>query len=119
MGNQETTVKDFFEKQIRAHFVQSIETLESVGDNKEEIAANILRVDPELGRRRKAEVSEMKAGRDQEAVSRSLEKIRAAAHTDENMMPLLVEAVEAYTTVGEICSVLREEWGEYQEVMTI
>jgi|TARA_Y100000996_G_scaffold38553_1_gene26811 methylmalonyl-CoA mutase N-terminal domain/subunit len=88
-------------------------------ETEEEIAANILRVDPELGRRRKAEVSEMKAGRDQEAVSRSLEKIRAAAHTDENMMPLLVEAVEAYTTVGEICSVLREEWGEYQEVMTI
>ena len=88
-------------------------------ETEEEIAANILRVDPELGRRRKAEVSEMKAGRDQEAVSSSLEKIRAAAHTDENMMPLLVEAVEAYTTVGEICSVLREEWGEYQEVMTI
>ena len=38
LGNQETTVKDFFEKQIRAHFVQSIETLESVEKNKEEIA---------------------------------------------------------------------------------
>ena len=88
-------------------------------ETDEEIAANILRVDPELGRRRKAEVSEMKAGRDQDAVNRSLEKIRAASRGDENMMPLLIEAVEAYTTVGEICSVLREEWGEYQEVMTI
>ncbi|MBC8283696.1 MAG: DUF2232 domain-containing protein [Nitrospinae bacterium] len=38
LGDQETTVKDFFEKQIRAHFVQSIETFESVGENKAEIA---------------------------------------------------------------------------------
>ena len=37
----------------------------------------------------------------------------------ENMMPLLIEAVEAYATIGEICGVLREEWGEYQEVLTI
>jgi methylmalonyl-CoA mutase N-terminal domain/subunit len=35
------------------------------------------------------------------------------------MMPLLIEAVEAYATVGEICGILREEWGEYQEVLTI
>ncbi len=35
------------------------------------------------------------------------------------MMPLLIDAVEAYATVGEICGVLREEWGEYHEVLTI
>ncbi len=34
-------------------------------------------------------------------------------------MPLLIEAVECYTTLGEICNVLRQEWGEYQEVLTI
>ena len=51
--------------------------------------------------------------------TRALTKIRAAASSDENMMPLLIEAVEAYATVGEICGILREEWGEYQEVLTI
>jgi methylmalonyl-CoA mutase N-terminal domain/subunit len=84
-----------------------------------EIDADILRVDPELGARRKAEMITMKANRDQQAVAESLKKIRTAANNDENMMPLLIEAVEVYTTVGEICTVLREEWGEYQEVMTI
>ena len=84
-----------------------------------EVDADILRVDPELGARRKTEMTAMKASRDQQAVAESLKKIRAAAHNEENMMPLLIEAVEAYTTVGEICAVLREEWGEYQEVMTI
>ena len=57
--------------------------------------------------------------RDNAAVERALTKIRAAASSDENMMPLLIEAVEAYATVGEICGILREEWGEYQEVLTI
>ena len=33
--------------------------------------------------------------------------------------PLFIEAVECYTTLGEICNVLRQEWGEYQEVLTI
>ncbi|GMU40266.1 MAG: methylmalonyl-CoA mutase [Chloroflexota bacterium] len=85
----------------------------------EEVAPDLLRVDRELGERRKASMAAMRARRDNGAVQRSLAKIRAAAGSDENMMPLLIEAVEAYTTVGEICGVLREEWGEYQEVMTI
>jgi len=38
LGNQETTIKEFFEEQVRAHFTQSLETLESVGENKEQIA---------------------------------------------------------------------------------
>ena len=52
-------------------------------------------------------------------VSEVLARLREAARGDENMMPLLIEAVEAYATIGEICDVLREEWGEYQEVLTL
>ena len=49
LGNQETTVQDFFEKQIRAHFVQSIETFESVEKNKAEIAELKAFVDKTVG----------------------------------------------------------------------
>ena len=49
LGNQETTVQDFFEKQIRAHFVQSIETFESVEENKVEIAEMKAFVDKTVG----------------------------------------------------------------------
>ncbi|MBM3138678.1 MAG: methylmalonyl-CoA mutase [Chloroflexi bacterium] len=79
----------------------------------------IMRVDPGVDRRRAAQLEALRKRRDGDAVERSLQKIRASASTDENMMPLLVEAVEAYATVGEICGVLREEWGEYREVLTI
>ncbi|MGE3856901.1 MAG: methylmalonyl-CoA mutase [Dehalococcoidia bacterium] len=79
----------------------------------------ILRIDPEVGRRRAASLAALRARRDGAAVRTCLDRIRAAASTDENMMPLLIDAVEAYATVGEICGVLREEWGEYREVLTI
>jgi methylmalonyl-CoA mutase N-terminal domain/subunit len=79
----------------------------------------IMRVDPAVERRRAEELAALRARRDQGAVDRSLAAIRTAANGSENMMPLLIEAVEAYTTVGEICGVLREEWGEYHEVMTL
>ena len=63
--------------------------------------------------------SEELRGRDGAAVDDVLKRVRAAAQGDENMMPLLIEAVEAYATIGEICDVLREEWGEYEEVLTL
>jgi methylmalonyl-CoA mutase N-terminal domain/subunit len=39
----------------------------------------------------------------------------AAGQPDVNLMPLLVEAVEAYATVGEITQALRDTWGEYRQ----
>jgi methylmalonyl-CoA mutase N-terminal domain/subunit len=78
-----------------------------------------MRVDPAVEKRRADDLAALRAGRDQAAVDRSLTAIRAAANGTENMMPLLVQAAEEYITVGEICGVLREEWGEYQEVMTL
>jgi len=69
--------------------------------------------------RQKQRLATLRAERDNAAVDGALTRIRAAARGSENMMPLLIEAVEAYATVGEICGVLREEWGEYQEVLTI
>ncbi|MDP2326796.1 MAG: methylmalonyl-CoA mutase family protein [Dehalococcoidia bacterium] len=86
---------------------------------EEEIDPDLMRVDTALGKRRQQSLADLRAKRDNQAVQAALKKIRAAAGTNENMMPLLIEAVEAYTTVGEICGVLREEWGEYREVMTI
>ncbi|MCO8267032.1 acyl-CoA mutase large subunit family protein [Haloferax prahovense] len=58
-----------------------------------------------------------KDDRDEEAVEAALEDIRAAANGDENLLPLIVTAVKAYATVGEICGVLREEFGEYEPGM--
>ena len=78
-----------------------------------------MRVDPETAQRQRARLAALRERRDQAAVDAALARIRAAATGAENMMPLLIEAVEAYATIGEICDVLRDEWGEYQEVLTI
>jgi len=79
----------------------------------------IMRVDPAVEQSRIAELAKLRASRDRAAVDATLAKIRVAAGGSENMLPLLIEAAEQYVTVGEMCSVLREEWGEYQEVMTL
>ncbi len=83
------------------------------------VEPDLMRVDPTLGKRRAQQLAALRKRRDNANVERILGRIREAARGDENTMPLFIEAVEAYTTVGEICTVLREEWGEYQEVMTI
>jgi methylmalonyl-CoA mutase N-terminal domain/subunit len=72
-----------------------------------------------VSKKQQERLAALRRRRDGAAVERALDRIRAAAGTDENMMPLLIDAVEAYATVGEICHVLRDQWGEYQEVRTI
>lgn len=58
---------------------------------------------------------ELRAGRDSARVAAALERLRAVAATDENVMPAVVEAVEVYATMGEICGALKEVFGEYRE----
>ena len=53
----------------------------------------------------------MKKGK---AVRDSLEYFRETAKGDGNLVPPALEAIRAYATIGEICNVLREEFGEYQ-----
>ncbi len=57
----------------------------------------------------------IRAKRDGAAVEAGLAKVRAAAAKGENVMPSVMDAVEAYATVGEICGVLKEVFGTYQE----
>jgi len=59
-------------------------------------------------------LEETRADRDDEAVDAALEALRDAAQSDQNLMPYIIDAVKTYATVGEICNVLRDEFGEYQ-----
>jgi methylmalonyl-CoA mutase N-terminal domain/subunit len=60
-------------------------------------------------------LKQVKANRDQAQVAVLLARIKQAAETpDAALMPLFVEAVEQYVTLGEICGVLRGVFGEYQ-----
>ena len=74
----------------------------------------VQRIDPGLHERRKRELSEFKRSRDGESVRIGLENLRQAARGSENLFPYVLEAFRRRATLGEVCGVLREEWGEYQ-----
>ncbi|WP_337843728.1 methylmalonyl-CoA mutase family protein [Thermus sp.] len=74
----------------------------------------VQRIDPELHEKRKREVAEFKKRRDGESVRVGLEALRRAARGEENLFPYVLDAFRRQATLGEVCGVLREEWGEYQ-----
>ncbi len=86
---------------------------------EEESPVNVLRIDPALEQAQIERVRSLRERRDSQAVTGALSKLREAATTDENLMPRILECVEAYATVGEISNALREIWGEYRETSTI
>ena len=57
----------------------------------------------------------LRADRDGAAVSRALDRLRKTALGADNLMPVLIDAVRAYATLGEMCDALRDVWGEYEE----
>ncbi len=61
-----------------------------------------------------AALSALRASRDGARVGRALDRLRIAAAGDTNLVPVLVESVKAYATIGEICGVLREVFGEHR-----
>jgi len=71
--------------------------------------------DPEAERRQIERVKKVRAERNNETVGMLLDRIKTAAENGTNLMPLIIEAVKADATVGEIMGVLKEVWGEYQE----
>lgn len=84
-------------------------------DSKKIAEQDVLTADLSVGERQIARLEKMKAARDNEAVKAALEKLREAAKGTENLMPYLINAVKTYATLGEICGVLREEFGEYKQ----
>jgi methylmalonyl-CoA mutase N-terminal domain/subunit len=73
----------------------------------------VLRLDPELERQQIERLNRVRARRDEGEVSEALKEVERAARTDENLMPHIVRAVEAYATLGEISDRLRVVFGEY------
>jgi methylmalonyl-CoA mutase N-terminal domain/subunit len=116
--------KGFFQQEIADaayHYQRRIQTGDYtvVGVNKyvseEKTPISTLRIDPEVQRRQTARLSQIKATRDADRVRRALDDLRRAAKGTENLMPLILEAVKAYATLGEIIGVFRTSFGEYRE----
>ena len=106
-------------------YQKGIETEEAVvvGVNRfqveEEQAVQTLRIDPVLEREQVERVRALRQKRDSVVVESSLAKLEDAARSTENLLPRILECVEAYATVGEISNHLRQVWGEYRETSTV
>ncbi len=80
-----------------------------------EAPLEILRISHEVERDQVALLGQRKQQRDEQAVAHSLAALRAGARTDENLIPAMLDAARREATLGEMCDVLRQEWGEYTE----
>jgi methylmalonyl-CoA mutase N-terminal domain/subunit len=102
-------------------FQQDVERKRQVIVGVNEFAADgdhgvpILQIEEGVAERQLETTARLRRTRDNAAVSRSLDALGQAAAGTANTMPALLAAVRAYATIGEMCDVLREVWGEYQE----
>lgn len=74
----------------------------------------IFEMDEKVERVQRAKLASVKAKRKEGDVRKTLRELEKAIEDDENLMPCLIEAVKSYATVGEICGVMREKWGEFK-----
>lgn len=117
--------KGFFMKEIADaayRFQQKLDTDEFtfVGLNgyKEEAPGSkieILKIGPEYENRQRERLQKLRQRRDNEKVQNTLKHLKDGLKNGANSFPLLLDAVESYATVGEICDALREVYGAYRE----
>jgi methylmalonyl-CoA mutase N-terminal domain/subunit len=123
-GAIEAIREGFMQQEIQDssyRYQQAIESGENiiVGVNKFEMEEpppdKLLEVDPKVEAEQVKSLKAVRAERDGAAVEKSLAKLKEAASGDSNLMEVLIECVEGYATIGEICSTLAEVFGEATE----
>ncbi len=103
---------------------RSVETKEQVvvGVNAyraEDPKVTVMKVDPALETQQVARVKAFRARRHQAAARQAVDAVRAGAKGTENLMPLILAAVKAEATLGEICDAMRDVFGEYRETVVL
>jgi methylmalonyl-CoA mutase N-terminal domain/subunit len=117
--------RGFFQREIADaayRYQREIETNKRtvVGVNEyvledEKISIPVLKIDPEVERRQVERTNRIRKERDNAKVRQALDGLRKASDGTENVMPHVVNAVKAYATIGEICDVWRDVFGEWDE----
>ena len=127
-GMEAALEKGWIQQQIADssyRFQQEVDNNERgiVGVNKysvpEPIEIPLLAMDPQGEDKHLARLSRVRRERDQARHEAALEQLRQAAEGDHNLMEPILEAVRAYATLGEMCDVLRDVFGVYQEVLVV
>jgi len=118
----------FMQREIQESAYRYQQAVESgrrivVGVNRfqvpEERRLRTMRIDESIRQAQAQRLKQLRAERDQSAVARALRELESAAAGHDNVMPYILQAVEAYATLGEICAILRRVFGEYRPASSI
>ena len=127
-GAAEAIEKGFIQREIQDsayRYQREIEKEERivVGLNRfqvdEEKPSNLLRVDPTVRTSQIERLKKLRSERNDKMVEKCLADLKQGAMGDHNLIPLVLEAVKVYATLGEICDVLRGVFGEYHQINTL
>ena len=122
-GSLKAIEKGFFQAEIRQNAYRIKKEVDDssrvlVGVNKfvDEVEAKqkLLRIDDSLGAKQEKAIKALRRSRDNKKTNIALSKLQAAAETDKNLMPFILDSVKTYATTGEISNTLREVFGEYR-----
>lgn len=109
---QDSAVK--YQKQINSGEKVVVGLNKFVMEEEDVAEHDIFEFDPEVEKLQKEKLAAIKARRSSKEVRSALEDLGKAIDHDENLMPSIIKAVKSYATIGEICDVMREKWGEFQ-----
>ncbi len=87
--------------------------------SENEVRPALLQVDPEVGKRQVAKLAALRQRRDNERVQQTLTALERGAAGTENLLPLIIDAVEAYATLGESSDAMRHVFGEQHEFRSV
>jgi methylmalonyl-CoA mutase N-terminal domain/subunit len=121
--------KGFFQKEIadsaykyQRETDEKKRTIVGVNDYKieeTECPIELLRVDPKVEQEQLANLQRLKRQRDNKKAREALDKLHYSAEKEQNLMPVMIDAVKAYATLGEITEVLKQVYGEYKELIVV
>ncbi|MCP4726103.1 MAG: methylmalonyl-CoA mutase family protein [bacterium] len=85
----------------------------------EDAKRDLLKIDMSVQDEQISKLKSLRSKRDNNTVSDKLNEIKQTAETDKNLMPVIIDAVKCYVTLGEICNTLRDVFGEYHDTVGI
>jgi methylmalonyl-CoA mutase N-terminal domain/subunit len=125
-GAVQAVEEGYMQREIHQNAYETQKNIEKeeeiiVGLNKftldEEVDPDLLKVDEALEKDQISAINTIRSNRNQAEAEKALKALRENAKTpDSNLIPYILDAVKAYATIGEICNVMREEFGEYTGV---
>ena len=111
---QEEIAKEAYKKQREIE--QKKKIIVGVNEYKidEKEKREVMKINPEVEKKQIERLNKAKRERDNKKVEEALKKVREAAKGNQNIVPVMIEAVKTYASIGEICGVLREVFGKYE-----